>query len=583
MSEDKSTRESRRTVAAFGILFSLFVVVLLVGFGFVWFGCRFYVPPGHMAVVTAKSGREPAPGAILVEEGERGIRRDVLTEGRHFFNPVQYDVKIVPAVSIPLGKVGIVTAKVGRELPPGEIIAPDREHKGVWRDVLGPGLYRLNPQGYQVEVADAVSIPIGYAGVVTSQTGKAPKPGEFAGPGEKGVLRDILQPGLYYLNRYAYQVNVIEIGMNQVTMSAGSNESVVAVRSRLMTSNVALDQLQEQTLQSQSLLRKEEAERRQSESSFSNSRSVAAERAVVTGKAAPAKAAPAPAISQEAQIFGVSHAVEFPSRDGFKVTLDMTVEFELLPAHLSRVYLLYGDLPQVVEKIILPQVLSVSRLKGSSYRAQDFIMGEGRETFQLDLRRELEKTLEAKSILVHNAIIRNVEIPLNILSPIRAVSLAHEQNLTNVSMQETARKLAELNTETKLIDQRAQEVTQGTRKLVAGIHAERDKEVAEINAETEVMAAKIRLQMSELRAEIIKIKGETKAQTDFEVASARAEGEQLRAKVLGGTGKLAEMKMIDSLNPQVKTRIIYAGEGTLWTDLSSAALALPAASGGKQK
>ena len=67
----------------------------------------------------------------------------------------------------------------------------------------------------------------------------------------------------------------------------------------------------------------------------------------------------------------------------------MTVEFELMPENLAKIYLLYGDLPQVVEKIILPQVLSVSRLKGSSYRAQDFIMGEGRETFQYDLSQVL--------------------------------------------------------------------------------------------------------------------------------------------------------------------------------------------------
>ena len=44
---------------------------------------------------------------------------------------------------------------------------------------------------------------------------------------------------------------------------------------------------------------------------------------------------------------------------------------------------------QTFLKIILPQVLSVSRMKGSSYRAQDFIMGEGRETFQYDLSQVL--------------------------------------------------------------------------------------------------------------------------------------------------------------------------------------------------
>ena len=511
-----------------------------------------------MAVVTAKSGREPRVGSILVEEGEKGIRREVLAEGRHFLNPIQYDVEIVPAVSIPLGKVGIVTAKVGRELPPGEIIAPDRESKGVWRDVLGPGLYRLNPEGYQIEIADAVNIPVGYVGVVTSQTGREPAPGNFAGPGEKGVLKDILQPGLYYLNRYAYQVNVIEIGMNQVTMSAGSNESVVAARTRLNSANDALGALEAQTL------------------NFQNEQRLKTLKRAVKKTSAAGRKQAADNITQEAEIFGVSRAVEFPSRDGFKVTLDMTVEFELMPGNVAKIYLLYGDLPQVVEKIILPQVLSVSRMKGSSYRAQDFIMGEGRETFQHDLRQELEKTLAGKNIIVHNAIIRNVEIPLNILSPIRAVSLAKEQNLTNVSMQETAKKLAELNIETQLIDQRRREVEQETKKLVAQTGAERDQAVAELKAETELAVADIRLKRSEIIARTARLKGETEVKTKFLVKNEEAQGELLKAEALGGPGKLGDLKLVESLNPKVETRIIYAGPGTLWTDLKNGALPLPA-------
>lgn len=171
----------------------------------------------------------------------------------------------------------------------------------------------------------------------------------------------------------------------------------------------------------------------------------------------------------------------------------MTVEFELMPENLAKIYLLYGDLPQVVEKIILPQVLSVSRLKGSSYRAQDFIMGEGRETFQYDLSQVLGETLAGRSIIVHNAIIRNVDIPINILSPIRAVSLAKEQNLTNESLQGTAKKLAELNIETELIEQRRREVVQETEKLVARIAAERDQAVAQLKAETELTVAELKL------------------------------------------------------------------------------------------
>ena len=558
----KEIMETGSGISRRGIYVTLTVVAALIAvFGYLsfeWLFCRFYVPPGYMAVVTAKSGREPRVGSILVEEGEKGIRREVLAEGRHFLNPIQYDVEIVPAVSIPLGKVGIVTAKVGRELPPGEIIAPDRESKGVWRDVLGPGLYRLNPEGYQIEIADAVNIPVGYVGVVTSQTGREPAPGNFAGPGEKGVLKDILQPGLYYLNRYAYQVNVIEIGMNQVTMSAGSNESVVAARTRLNSANDALGALEAQTL------------------NFQNEQRLKPLKRAVKKTSAAGRKQAADNITQEAEIFGVSRAVEFPSRDGFKVTLDMTVEFELMPGNVAKIYLLYGDLPQVVEKIILPQVLSVSRMKGSSYRAQDFIMGEGRETFQHDLRQELEKTLAGKNIIVHNAIIRNVEIPLNILSPIRAVSLAKEQNLTNVSMQETAKKLAELNIETQLIDQRRREVEQETKKLVAQTGAERDQAVAELKAETELAVADIRLKRSEIIARTARLKGETEVKTKFLVKNEEAQGELLKAEALGGPGKLGDLKLVESLNPKVETRIIYAGPGTLWTDLKNGALPLPA-------
>lgn len=37
-----------------------------------------------MAVVTAKSGKAPAPGTILVERGEKGIWREVLRRGGIF-------------------------------------------------------------------------------------------------------------------------------------------------------------------------------------------------------------------------------------------------------------------------------------------------------------------------------------------------------------------------------------------------------------------------------------------------------------------------------------------------------------------
>ena len=551
---------------------------------YLWCFCRIYVPAGMMAVVTAKSGKAPAAGTILVEKGEKGIWKEVLGEGRYFLDPVMHDVKLAPCIKIPLGKVGIVTSRIGRELPPGEIIAPDAGSKGVQKEVLGPGVYRLNPEGYKVEIIDAINIPPGYVGIVTAQTGKEPQPGTFASAGEKGVMKDILQPGLYYINPYAYQINVIEIGMNQVTMSGNSKgASVVSGRSQLASANSTLQSMAANTLKFQTELRRQQTSYKRQRTaedyaSAPSKKKVRARRMLQRSAnmpaAAMAMAAPDPGIPS--QIFGMSRAVEFPSRDGFKVLLDMTVEFELLPEKISLIYMLYGDLPQVVEKIILPQVLSVSRLKGSSYRAQDFIMGDGREKFQQDLRDELMKTLAAKHIVVHNAIIRNVEIPKDILAPIQAVSLAQEQNLTNVAMQDTAKKLAELNTETELIEQRRREVHQMTEKLVAAINAERKREVAAIEAQTALQVAEIQLKKSAVLAKTSQLNGETDAQVKFMVENEAAKGQLMKAKVIGSGSDFTNLQMVNALNPKVKVNIIHAGIGTLWTDLKGAALPLPA-------
>ena len=184
-----------------------------------------------MAIVTAKNGtpREMAASwssAAKKASGGSAARR------AYFLNPIFYDVRITPALDIPIGKVGIVTSKVGAALPPGDIIATDKDSQGIWRNVLGPGLHRLNPEGYQVDIVDAINIPIGYVGVVTSQTGPAAPVGQFASIGEKGVIKDILQPGLYYVNPRAYQVNVIEIGMNQVSMT-GKQGSLIEVKNQI--------------------------------------------------------------------------------------------------------------------------------------------------------------------------------------------------------------------------------------------------------------------------------------------------------------------------------------------------------------
>ncbi|VGO21079.1 SPFH domain-containing protein [Pontiella sulfatireligans] len=542
------------------IISAVVTIVIILGalqFMWLWGFCRFYVGPNKMAIITAKNGKALEPGQILARDGQKGIREETLAEGRHFLNPIFYEREIVAAILIDPGKVGVVTSKVGAKLPEGEFIA-ERGQKGIWRSVLGPGKYRMNPYGYNVEIVDAISIPIGYDGVVTSLAGERAASGEFANAKQQGVRKDVLQPGLYYVNPKEYKVDVLEIGINQVSLMGESGGKVVT-KARQLGQNEALNVLQANMLQRQEEKRADYFSQRKGQEQVD----------FKAGK----RVRDADYAAMEVGEMNLMELVSFPSRDGFPISLDMTVEFELSPERIAGIFRRYGDLPAVVDKIIMPQITSISRNKGSEYRAKDFIVGEGREKFQNELTVSLEQTLGGKDIKVYNALIRHVEVPDEIRAPIQQASVAVEQDLTNKERQNTARKEAELNTELSLINQRGEQVMQETEKLKAEIAADLDKQVAQIQAETLKKAAEIKKMTAAIEADKVRVLGQAKATSIEKVEGEKANGLQLKTAAFGDPLAYAQWTFADTLNPKMKLNIIHAGEGTLWTDLENTGFA----------
>ncbi|NQU56027.1 MAG: hypothetical protein HQ513_02255 [Rhodospirillales bacterium] len=552
------------------------LLALLVGYGLIWkWGlCRFYVQPNRMAVIIAKSGKPLPAGQILAGKGEKGVRSEVLGEGRHFFNPILFEHKIVPITIITPGKIGVVTSKVGDELPAGEFLA-DPGQKGIWRSVLGPGKYRLNPYGYKIDIVDAMSVPIGYAGVITSLSGSQAPSGAFAGDNQKGVRKDILQPGLYYVNPQQFNVDVLEIGVNQVSL-AGKHGGQVITKNRLEGQSAAMDRLQSAVFEEQRAKRDDYISRssgltRQKALAPSSKEQTYGRGALAQERLDVAKSGKY-LTGDSMNTLGLSEFVEFPSRDGFQISLDMSVEMELLPSDIATIYSRYGDLPALVDKIIMPQITSISRNKGSEYRAKDFIVGEGREKFQNDLTAALAATLGEKNIVVHNALIRHVVVPEQILDPIQQASIAIEQDLTNKERQNTAKKEAELNTEVSLIDQRRLQVEQETRKLKAEINADQEKQVAEIKAETTKRVAEIQMETAVIQADTVRLLAIANADALKLVEGAKADGFRLKAEAFKDPVAFTYWEMAKNLNPDLKVNILHAGEGTLWTDLEKATL-----------
>lgn len=202
----------------------------------VWLAWRIEPGPGEIAILIRKTGADLPSGEIIAsQEGQKGIQlAPVLGEGRYFRNPFVWDWEYSKMTDIPAGKLGVQTRLFGKALPPGRIIADDEQTKGVLREVLGPGKYRINPYAYSVEPYDAVQIRPGSIGVITQlegsdslNTANLPadkRNGFLVGEGMKGVIPAILEPGTKYLNPFL--VNVVEVNLQSQRFELGGADAI---------------------------------------------------------------------------------------------------------------------------------------------------------------------------------------------------------------------------------------------------------------------------------------------------------------------------------------------------------------------
>ncbi len=221
------------------IIKRIFWLIIIGIFGYFgiwqWMFMRINVEPGEMLILKSNMGK-PNPDPMnyqVVKWGYKGIIEDVIGEGRHFYNPFLYSRRILRKM-VNLGplQIGLVISKSGKPLPPGEFLA-EPGYKGVLREVLTPGKWRLNPVAYNIIPMRATVIRPGYVGCVTSLT-KDPEHGYQ----QQGILPNVLQPGIYYINPKAYRVEEVEIGYRHINLRGVTFKSVDGLNIQLDVSVV---------------------------------------------------------------------------------------------------------------------------------------------------------------------------------------------------------------------------------------------------------------------------------------------------------------------------------------------------------
>lgn len=201
----------------------LIAVMILSGIaaGLIWgiySSFRIDVGSGEIAILTQKIGKDLANDQEIAPDASyKGIQRDVLTEGRYFYNPYVWSWEVVKQTEIMSGQMGVMVSLTGDDLGYGEYLARvdgngDATTKGIMPGVLNPGRYPINPYLYSVEIREPVTIPAGFKGVITNLAAPlAAEPNRLlVDQGERGVQADTLEPGTHYLSPYVYRVDLVD-------------------------------------------------------------------------------------------------------------------------------------------------------------------------------------------------------------------------------------------------------------------------------------------------------------------------------------------------------------------------------------
>jgi uncharacterized membrane protein YqiK len=228
-----------------GWVFALIIFLILYKFILRVFCGMVIVPENRLGLVMKKyvlygANRGLPDGRIIATKGEAGFQGKTLAPGLYWgMWPWQFTVTMQPFTVIPEGKIGLVLANDGAEIPTGAILARKVDsdnfqdatkfldnggQKGRQTSYITAGTYRINTYAFSITIADMVTIHENMVGIVTCLDGNPIQSGQIAGKhilghnnfqdfdtflqneGNRGLQPDIILAGSYNINPWAIQI-----------------------------------------------------------------------------------------------------------------------------------------------------------------------------------------------------------------------------------------------------------------------------------------------------------------------------------------------------------------------------------------
>jgi SPFH domain / Band 7 family len=500
----------RTYAVVIGAIAVLAVLYFVGGSLFDWTFSRVEVPPGHYLVRIHRWGKDLSPGTsysdgeiLAPDDSYKGVMADVLPEGRHFLNPFIWSYEVQPMIDVPAGKVLVLTRMFGTPIPPdrlasGDFLAQDGE-RGIVAEVLRPGKYRLNPYAYTWKQEDAIEVGAGEVGVLTLKVGDDPttlKPDPKRGPyvvpeGYRGVQEKPLSSGTYYVNPFVKSIARVDTRSHQAEFTD----------------------------------------------------------------------------------------IEFPSKDGFHIKPHVLVTYRVLDSKAPELFVTLSDdaalpladrTPQeiaknpVLQKAVLPLVRGYARIEGSKMAGRDFVAQSAtaaapdfnpREILQQKLMAKVVPACEELGVVIESITVAQSEKDADLEALATQISDREQARLErekNASLIDQYKQAQELAATTARKEQNEEKVAAATKLNTATIEAQQKLEVEEKKLEQDLKNAETNLKAAKEQAEAVLAQAEADAEVITKENEAKVAGLRTAVEGFNSADQFAQYQMLTRLAPALK-------------------------------
>lgn len=532
------------------------------------------VPEDKIGLVTKKfvlfgDNKELPDGRIIAVDGEAGFQAKTLAPGLYFWKWVwQFEITMEPFTVIPEGKIGLVLAKDGVEIPTGNILGRRVEcdnfqdadlflrnggQRGRQTAYITAGSYRVNTMLFQISVTDMVRIQESMVGVVTTLDGHPIDAGQIAGKvvehhnnfqdfdtfllngGNRGLQQTVILAGSYNLNPWAVRVEEtpmteIPIGYVGVVISYVGQDGQDLTGDDFKHGNIVhkgqkgvwLEPLGPGKYPINKYIMKVEL--------------VPTTNLVLNW---------ASARSESHNLDKHLSTITVRSRDGFPFNLDVSQIIHVPTTEAPKVIARFGNMVNLVSQVLEPTIGNYFRNSAQDSDVIAFL--SSRKERQESAKEHIKKVLDEYNVNAVDTLIGDIVPPESLMKTLTDRKLAEEQKVTYETQKQ------------------AQETRQGMEKETAIADMQKDIVKAQQSVEIAERTANAAVKKSEGDAASVKLAVNAEAEATKMRALAEAEATRARAKADSEAVKLkadAEAERISKTGTAEASKILAVGKST---------------------